>query len=57
MGSRDGGCGGGGIRTIYGVVEEGADVGDKEGIEEFGDFFLVSEGEGTFVGDPVGNGG
>ncbi len=39
------------------MVEEGADVGDKEGIEELGDFFFVGEGEGAVVGDPIGSRG
>jgi len=40
------------IATIDGVVEEGADVVDEEGVQEFSDFFFVGEVEGAVVGDP-----
>jgi hypothetical protein len=39
---------------VGGVVQQGVDLVDKEGVEALGDLFLVGEGEGTLEGDPVG---
>lgn len=35
------------------VVQQGVDLVDEEGVEALGDLFLVGEGEGALVGDPV----
>lgn len=39
-------------RSVGGVVQEGVDLVDEEGIQALSDLFLVCEGEGALVGDP-----
>ena len=38
---------------ILGIVQKAANVVDEQGVEHFGDLFLVCEVEGSFKGDPV----